>query len=109
MLIVLDTHILVSALLSPFGSPAHILDRVLRGDFRAAYDDRLLAEYRAVLARPKFGFAAHDVTALLEYLETSGEPVVATPLLCPLPDPDFLRRRFMRMQRLSPAILHIMR
>lgn len=90
MLIVLDTNILVSALLSPFGPPARILDMVLRGDFRVAYDDRLLAEYRAVLARPKFGFAADDVTVLLEYLEMSGEFVVATPLLCPLPDPDDL-------------------
>ncbi|MCS6938653.1 MAG: putative toxin-antitoxin system toxin component, PIN family [Roseiflexaceae bacterium] len=82
-LIVLDTNVLVSALLSPFGPPARILDMVLRGDLRVAYDDRVLAEYRAVLARPKFGFAANDVNVLLEYLEMSGERVVVTPLLCP--------------------------
>lgn len=89
-LIVLDTNVLVSALLSPFGPPARILDMVLRGDLRVAYDDRVLAEYRAVLARPKFGFAANDVNVLLEYLEMSGERVVVTPLLHSLPDPDDL-------------------
>jgi putative PIN family toxin of toxin-antitoxin system len=90
MLVVLDTNILVSALLSPFGPPARVLDMVLRGDLRAVTDDRLMAEYREVLARPKFGFAPEDVATVLAYLETDGERVTARPLPHELPDPDDL-------------------
>lgn len=90
MLVVLDTNILVSALLSPFGPPARVLDMVLSGDIRAAYDDRLMAEYREVLARPKFSFAPDDVATVLAYLETDGERVTARPLPVELPDADDL-------------------
>lgn len=90
MLVVLDTNILVSGLLSAFGPSARVLDMVLNGDIRAAYDDRLIAEYREVLARPKFGFAAEDIAVVLAYLEAEGERVMAYPLSCELPDPDDL-------------------
>jgi putative PIN family toxin of toxin-antitoxin system len=90
MRIVLDTNILVSALLSPFGPPARVLDLILSGEIRLVYDDRMMAEYREVLARPKFGFAPEDVADLLAFLETDGEPVTARPLPCELPDADDL-------------------
>lgn len=90
VLVVLDTNILVSALLSPFGQPARVLDLVLTGEVRLAFDDRLMAEYREVLARPKFGFRQEDVQALIDYLLAEGEPVVALPLFVTLPDSDDL-------------------
>jgi predicted nucleic acid-binding protein len=65
MRIVLDTNILVSALLSPFRPPARALDLVLSDEIRLACDDRLMAEYRQVLARPRFGFAPEDWERLL--------------------------------------------
>jgi len=61
VIIVLDTNILVSALITPFGKAARVLDLVIRGDIRILYDDRILSEYREVLLRPKFGFEAKDV------------------------------------------------
>jgi putative PIN family toxin of toxin-antitoxin system len=90
MRIVLDTNILVSALLSPFGPPARVLDLILSGEIRLVYDDRMMAEYREVLARPKFGFAPEDVADLLAFLEADGEPVTARPLPSELPDADDL-------------------
>ncbi len=87
MLIVLDTNALVSALLSPFGTPARVLDLVLIGDARLAFDDRISTEYREVLARPKFGFAPEDVRDLLDYLVITGEPVTPRLLAAELPDP----------------------
>lgn len=89
-LVVLDTNILVSALLSPFGQPARVLDLVLAGEAHLVFDDRLMAEYREVLARPKFGFRSEDVQALIDYLLAEGEPVVALPLFVTLPDSDDL-------------------
>ncbi len=90
MLVVLDTNVLVSALLSPFGPPARVLNMILRGEIQAAFDDRVLIEYREVLLRPKFGFAPEDVETVLTYLETDGVRVVPRPLPYDLPDPDDL-------------------
>ena len=90
MKVVLDTNILVSARLSSFGNPARILDLVLLGDLRLVYDDRILAEYREVLARPRFGLDTEDVGELLSYLQTEGMAVTAPSLQNCLPDPDDL-------------------
>jgi predicted nucleic acid-binding protein len=54
------------------------------------HDARILAEYREVLSRPKFGFDAEDVHAMLEGLEWIGESVFAGSLAVDLPDPDDL-------------------
>lgn len=83
MNIVLDTNVLVSALLSPFQAPGRILDLVLAGKVRLAYDDRILAEYRAVLLRPKFGFDPRHIEELLDECVGAGQAVLApqTPLI----------------------------
>ena len=86
--LVIDTNVLVSALLSPFGAPARVLDAVLAGQVQLLYDDRILAEYRAVLRRERFGFDLRDVAALLTFIRAEGERVSAPPLGFDLPDPD---------------------
>jgi putative PIN family toxin of toxin-antitoxin system len=90
MRIVLDTNVLVSGLLSPFGPPARILDLILAGDLVPIFDDRILAEYRQVLARERFGFDPGDVADLLRYFEVEGEHVTARPVPIALPDPSDL-------------------
>lgn len=50
---VLDTNVLVSALLSS-GVPRKLLVAALAGDFRLCTSRVLLAEFQSVLARPKF-------------------------------------------------------
>ncbi len=52
--IVLDCNVFVSALLSPKGSPAQILDQWADGDFDLVVSPLLLAELEKVLSRPKF-------------------------------------------------------
>lgn len=90
MRVVLDTNVLVSGLLNPHGAPGRIVDLLLVGRLTALYDDRMLAEYREVLARPEFGFDERDVLVLLSYLWSSGEPVIAEPVAVTLPDGDDL-------------------
>lgn len=90
MRIVLHTNVLVSGLLRPFGPPARILDLILTGDLIPVFDDRILAEYRQVLARERFGFDPGDVADLLSYFEVEGEHIAAHPLAVALPDPDDL-------------------
>ncbi|MBX6378039.1 MAG: putative toxin-antitoxin system toxin component, PIN family [Clostridia bacterium] len=86
--IVLDTNVLVSALLTPLGTPARLLDAVLARRVRVLFDDRILAEYGEVLARERFGFDPDDVGALLDFLKSEGQAVVAPPQGVVLPDPD---------------------
>jgi len=86
--IVLDTNVLVAALLSPYGPPAQVLQLLLTEQAQLCHDTRILGEYRAVLARPKFGFAPEPVAVLLDYLEQTGMLAAASPWPFVLPDPD---------------------
>lgn len=80
MIIVLDTNVLVSALLSPFGPPARILDQVLSMAVQVAYDDRIVSEYSDVLNRPAFGFEPADVKALIDHIVLTGVQTSASPI-----------------------------
>ena len=65
---VLDTNVLVSGLISAKGPLGRVIDAVLARRLQIAFDDRILQEYKAVLARPKFQFKPADVTAFWEIL-----------------------------------------
>jgi len=87
--VVIDTNIVISALISSHGSPARIIDLIVLGRLTPVFDDRIMAEYREVLARPKFNFQAQDINALLDLFEAEGESIVALPLDAEdLPDSD---------------------
>jgi putative PIN family toxin of toxin-antitoxin system len=88
--IVLDTNVLVSGLLNPHGPPGRVLDLIITGEVKILFDDRIIAEYREVLARPKFGFNIDDVQTLIDFLISEGEAVTSLPLPLSLPDPDDL-------------------
>lgn len=88
MKIVLDTNVLVSALLTPHGPCAAILRLVLAGDIVICHDARILCEYENVLHRQKFGFDHDAIAALMDYIDAFGHAVIASPLPYLLPDPD---------------------
>ncbi len=88
MLIVVDTNVIVSALLNPFGKPAAVLGLVLEEKIEICFDSRIIAEYREVLTRPRFGFDKSEVTTVLNYLTEIGKCVVAVPHNVRLKDPD---------------------
>ncbi|MGA9980930.1 MAG: putative toxin-antitoxin system toxin component, PIN family [Candidatus Sulfotelmatobacter sp.] len=54
MRLILDTNILLSALLSPIGAPAKLLEAWERKKFTLVACDALIAELRDVAARPFF-------------------------------------------------------
>jgi putative PIN family toxin of toxin-antitoxin system len=85
---VLDTNVLVSALLSSQGPPARIWDALGAGQYLLAYDPRILHEYQQVLSRPKFGFTPSEVADLFGVIARLGEIVIPTAALPPLLDPD---------------------
>lgn len=88
MRVVLDTNVLVSGLLSPFGLPGEIVRLVASGAVTLCFDARILAEYEEVLARPRFGFDPDSVAAFIDYRDFAGETVAAEPLPVRLPDED---------------------
>lgn len=90
MRIVLDTNVLVSGLLSPTGPPGRIVDLVLAARLCLSFDDRILAEYRDVLARPRLRIDLGAAAAVLDFVEHSGMLIPAAPLAVELPDADDL-------------------
>lgn len=88
MNVVLDTNVVVSGLIAPFGPPADIVRLLAAGAIRVGYDARILGEYREVLSRPAFRIAAERVEALIDQVRAEGVLVTAHPLPRHLPDPD---------------------
>jgi putative PIN family toxin of toxin-antitoxin system len=86
---VIDTNVVVSGLLTPSGNAARILDAVVEGRIKMAYDARILAEYRDVLRRPKLRIQPLRVEAFLEGLR--GQALIS-PVHIDVtgPDPDDL-------------------
>ena len=88
MKIVLDTNVLVSGLLTPFGPSGEIVRMVFAGELILYLDARILSEYQEVLHRPKFKFNKDHLSMLLDFIERYGQFVSSLPLKNRLPDPD---------------------
>lgn len=88
MNIVLDTNVLVSGLLTPFGPSGEIIRMVSGGNLVLLYDARVLLEYEEVLNRPKFEFNKEHINTLLDFIKQNGKLVSPLSLKTPLPDPD---------------------
>jgi putative PIN family toxin of toxin-antitoxin system len=87
MKIVIDTNVIVTALLSPYSHSAQVLRLVLTKNIDMAIDSRIISKYREIL-RPKFDFDQNNVKIILDYLYTIAEKIIASPLSIELPDPD---------------------
>lgn len=90
MKIVLDTNVLVSALLKPHSSSSKVLDLILAGHLELLIDDRILSEYREVLRRTKFSFDELLVDDVLATLDRLALFVMSENHLLHLPDRDDL-------------------
>ena len=84
--VVLDTNVLVSAILTSGGPSHRVMELVLRGDLQLCVDSRIEEEYREVLARGKFSFPEREVGLLLEALLGNAQKVLAPGLPGHLPD-----------------------
>jgi putative PIN family toxin of toxin-antitoxin system len=93
---VLDTNVLVSALISPGGPSAALLLELRAGAFELVVSPALLGELSEVLARPKFQIyvTAAEVAGYLELIEHEGtvheDPPPAREPLSADPDDQYL-------------------
>ena len=64
--VVIDTNVVVSALLTPHGNSAKVLDMVFNEKLKPCYCAEILAEYTKVLSRPRFDFSIEDQKNVIE-------------------------------------------
>ena len=85
---VIDTNVLVSALLSSKDDSAtvQVLGKVLGGEIIPVYSNVITKEYREVLSRKKFGFTGGTIDYLLSAIEKYGILVNPAPSGMVLPD-----------------------
>jgi len=88
MRLVIDTNVLISGLLTPFGVCGDIMRLIVSGEVILCVDGRILTEYGDVLKRPRFKFSHDHVNTLLAYIQSAAEQYCPPPLAQPLPDPD---------------------
>ncbi len=86
-LVIVDTNVLVSALICPYGNPAIIIRLIVSGSLRLVLDNRVFQEYLHVLSRPKFQFTHEQREGILMFLKNEGSWTVPAPLFLDLPDP----------------------
>jgi uncharacterized protein len=70
---VLDTNILVSALLQPRGLPAHIFLMAIAGTaVQLCVSGEIYAEYEEVIRRPRFKRSYNEINSALEAIREKG-------------------------------------
>lgn len=84
---VIDTNVLVSAMLKWNSVPGNVMELVFDGPIIPVYNSEILKEYREVLSRPKFHLTEEIVEDVLENIENRGIHVEAETLDIILPDP----------------------
>lgn len=86
---VLDTNVLVSAMLKSDSIPGAVLELALGGNITPLFNEAILDEYQEVLSRPKFHFNDRIVKAVIQTIVQHGIQVDAEKLdVSDFPDPD---------------------
>lgn len=84
---VIDTNVLVSALLSPEGNAALIVQAIKAGLISIFLTDEIAREYADVLKRPKFGFEPDVTSGLLDMIHMQASVVQPDRSATASPDP----------------------
>ena len=84
---VIDTNVVVSALLKWDSVPGNILELSFQGPIIPLLNEEILAEYHDVLKRPKFAFSQEQVKTVLDRIVEVGVFIDADNLEEELPDP----------------------
>jgi putative PIN family toxin of toxin-antitoxin system len=103
MRVVLDTNVLVSALLSPGGTCDQVVRLAVTGALPTYVDSRVRSEYVEVLHESGIPFPREDADELLDLLRRTAHQVQATPLSARLPHED--DRPFLEVAAAAQATL----
>jgi uncharacterized protein len=86
--VVLDTNIIVSALLQPLGPPAQVFLLALGDSVRLCISGSVYAEYEAVIRRPRFRRTEETILSTLQAIRDQGLWVKPTDAVRACSDPD---------------------
>jgi putative PIN family toxin of toxin-antitoxin system len=86
--IVLDTNIIVSALLQPLGPPAQVLLMAVDGSIQLCVSASVYAEYEEVIRRPRLRRDENTITGTLYFIREKGLWVRPTEAVGACADPD---------------------
>src|SRR6267378_3184310 len=86
--VVIDTNVLVSALLQPEGLPAAVLILALSGRVQPCVSEAVLAEYEDVIRRPHFKRDAEVIEGTLKAIGKAAQRVKPTTHADACGDPD---------------------
>ena len=70
---VIDTNVIVSAMLNPNSIPGLVIKYVLAGKIKIFLNAEILDEYTKVINRDKFGFDKEDINHILSKIKELGE------------------------------------
>ncbi len=86
---VIDTNVLVSAMLKWNSVPGNVMELVFMGSIVPIVNEEIVREYREVLARPKFHFTDRIIYDVLENIERQAVYVMPSVMTLgeKLPDP----------------------
>lgn len=85
---VIDTNVVVSAMLKADSMPALVLKEVLVGNICLLLNQEILDEYLEVLSRKKFHFSVETVINLVREIKKRAIFIDAMPTDESMPDPD---------------------
>ena len=85
--VVIDTNVLVSAMLKWDSVPGNVLTFALDGPIVPVFNEAILNEYREVLHRPKFCLTEQIIDAVVGSITEKGISIDAEHLDIELPDP----------------------
>ena len=86
--VVLDTNIIVSALLQPLGPPAQVFVLAIGGSIQLCISGNVYAEYEEVISRPRFRRSEDIIAGALHAIREKGFWVRPTEAIRACSDPD---------------------
>jgi putative PIN family toxin of toxin-antitoxin system len=101
--VVLDTNVLVSALIIQGSIPDHIITMVKNRLLQTRYNNAILAEYREVLSRPKFNFRVEDIQRAVSGIIRTG--IIVDTIASSFSMSDETDRKFYDVAKTASAIL----
>ena len=88
---VVDTNVLISAVIKPPGAAGRVMDHLRQDDFTILYSTAILNELVDVLNRPrlskKYGITPADISTVVALILLRGEPVAPTVQITACRDP----------------------
>ena len=88
MNVVIDTNVIISGFLNSNGLPGKIINLLFNERINLLFDNRILAEYKDVLSRDKFGFNRDIIDPLIDYINKDCIYVISNPILESFNDED---------------------